>query len=79
MNTVPAWVAMWTVAGLVYVGCKWLTWHTAARMGTHFREAAYLLAWPGLDAPRAPGRLLCHLPFVAGVVVPFMRAMGAIS
>ena len=52
MHTVPAWVVMWTVAGLVYAGCKWLTWRAAAPTGTRCRQAAYLLAWPGLDAPR---------------------------
>lgn len=52
MGTVPAWAVMWAVAGLVYAGCKWLTWHAAAPGGTRFRQAAYLLAWPGLDAPR---------------------------
>ena len=37
--------------GLVYAGCKWLTWHAGAPAGRGWRHAGYLLAWPGLDAP----------------------------
>jgi hypothetical protein len=50
MDTWPAWAWMWTVAALIYTGCKWLTWHDAPPAG-QWRQAAYLLAWPGLDAP----------------------------
>ena len=50
MHTVPAWAVMWTIAAAVYAGCKWLTWHAASPAGTRGRQAAYLLAWPGLVA-----------------------------
>jgi hypothetical protein len=42
---------MWAAAAAVYAGCKWLTWHAAPSVGPRWRHAAYLLAWPGLDAP----------------------------
>jgi hypothetical protein len=42
---------MWTLAFTIYCGCKWLTWRrTALNRVTRWRHAAYLLAWPGLDA-----------------------------
>ena len=52
MSVVPSWAVMWTLAAGVYAGCKWITWRAAAPAGTRFRHAAYLVAWPGLDAPR---------------------------
>jgi hypothetical protein len=49
----PAWLSMWALAGLVFAGCKWLTWQAArAPDAPRWRHAAYLLAWPGLDAQR---------------------------
>lgn len=51
MTTWPAWAWMWTMAAMVYAGCKWVTWHAAAPAAPGWRQAAYLLAWPGLDAP----------------------------
>jgi hypothetical protein len=42
---------MWALAGAIFVGCKWLTWRrTPAPCTPTWRHAAYLLAWPGLDA-----------------------------
>lgn len=52
---VPAWVFMWLMAVAIFFGCKWLTLGIATqRMGRicPFRAAAYLLAWPGMDAAR---------------------------
>ncbi len=47
----PPWAVMWTLALAIYTGCKWLTWHrTPARDAPAWRQAAYLLAWPGMDA-----------------------------
>ena len=47
----PRWAQMWTLAVAVYVGCKWLTWQ---RIGVGnvpaWKQSAYLLAWPGMDA-----------------------------
>jgi alginate O-acetyltransferase complex protein AlgI len=47
----PRWVVMWSLAFAIYCGCKWLTWRRTplARVPT-WKHAAYLLAWPGLDA-----------------------------
>lgn len=48
----PPWVVMWALAAAVFAACKWLTWHwTPARDAPARRQVAYLLAWPGLDAP----------------------------
>src|SRR5579884_3170697 len=45
------WVLMWTFAVAVYISCKWLTWQKAgARDVPCWKNAAYLLAWPGMDA-----------------------------
>jgi hypothetical protein len=47
----PRWVVMWTLAFAIYCGCKWLTWRrTPLEDVPGWRHAAYLLAWPGLDA-----------------------------
>src|SRR2546423_1679153 len=51
----PAWVFMWYMAFAIFFGCKWLTLGIAAnRIGQvfPFRSAAYLFAWPGMDAAR---------------------------
>ena len=50
-STWPAWAVMWTLAFTIYAGCKWLTWRRTPLDGVpRWRHAAYLLAWPGLDA-----------------------------
>jgi Predicted membrane protein involved in D-alanine export len=47
----PRWALMWTIAMVIYVGCKWLTWqHAEVGHAPSWKHAAYLLAWPGLDA-----------------------------
>ena len=47
----PRWALMWTMAVTIYAGCKWLTWrHASVREAPSWKHAAYLLAWPGLDA-----------------------------
>ena len=52
---VSAWVFMWLMASAIFLGCKWLTLgnasHRAGRV-CPFRSAAYLFAWPGMDAAR---------------------------
>ena len=47
----PAWVWMWALAGSVFGGFKWLTWWRAGSRDPG-RSLAYLLLWPGMDAPR---------------------------
>ncbi|MBN9517435.1 hypothetical protein J0H58_02780 [bacterium] len=46
----PPWAVMWALATGVYAACKWLTWRRAPGAPAR-RQAAYLLAWPGMDAP----------------------------
>src|SRR5947207_15824176 len=33
----PRWVLMWFLAGVIYIGCKWLSWHATPKP---------LSAWP---------------------------------
>lgn len=50
---VSAWVFMWLMACAIFFGCKWLTLGNASRRAGRvcpFRSAAYLFAWPGMDA-----------------------------
>ena len=47
------WVFMWAMAFALFAGCKWLTYREVVRRGMKpglGRSAAYLLAWPGMDA-----------------------------
>jgi alginate O-acetyltransferase complex protein AlgI len=46
------WILMWTTAGSLYAGCKWLSYRDARvrGVGGHGRSAAYLFLWPGMDA-----------------------------
>ena len=47
----PRWAVMWTLAAAIYAACKWLTWwRTPIRDVPRWKHAAYLFAWPGLDA-----------------------------
>src|SRR5690348_758045 len=50
-GNMPAWGLMWVLAIGAFALCKWLTWRDANVAGaTRRRQAAYLLAWPGMDA-----------------------------
>src|SRR5580658_1805985 len=46
------WAFMWILAFSIFVSLKWLTWWKARTRIAHstWRSAAYLLAWPGMDA-----------------------------
>jgi len=46
------WLFMWILAFSIFVSLKWLTWWKTRRRIAHssWRSAAYLLAWPGMDA-----------------------------
>src|ERR1700757_60079 len=54
---VPDWALMWLLAYFHFFWLKWLTWrrwraqipHSSGRSFIG-RSAAYLLAWPGMDA-----------------------------
>jgi len=51
-SRLPPWVFMWLLAFAIFAALKWLTWWQAHRVIAHpaWRSAAYLLAWPGMDA-----------------------------
>jgi hypothetical protein len=51
-NLLPAWAFMWILSFAIFVSVKWLTWWRAQARVRHpaWRSAAYLLAWPGMDA-----------------------------
>lgn len=46
------WVFMWTLSFALFAGLKWMTWWQARSFITHTaaRSAAYMFAWPGMDA-----------------------------
>jgi hypothetical protein len=47
----PQWALMWTMAAAIYIPCKWLAWQQATRASRpSWRDAAFLLGWPGMDA-----------------------------
>ncbi len=48
----PPWGFMWALAVGIYFGLKWLSWLRVRNQVSHtaWRSAAYLLAWPGMDA-----------------------------
>lgn len=51
-NLLPAWVFMWILSFAIFISLKWLTWWRARIQIAHsaWRSAAYLFAWPGMDA-----------------------------
>jgi hypothetical protein len=51
-NSLPAWGFMWALAFSIYMGLKWLSWWQARKRVPHsgWLSAAYLFAWPGMDA-----------------------------
>src|SRR6266480_6355332 len=51
-NRLPPWVFMWILAFAIYAGLKWASWWKRAPSSSadRWRSAAYLLAWPGMDA-----------------------------
>ena len=52
----PSWKLMWAVAVAIYVGCKAVTWKNAGiPHAPVWRQTAYLLGWPGMDAARFLG------------------------
>jgi alginate O-acetyltransferase complex protein AlgI len=82
----PAWGFMWAMAFAIFAGCKWLTFSLAIARSPRprgFRSAAYLLAWPGMDAERflsaAPARPLSTRAALAGASAAAARvALGAV-
>lgn len=52
-NLLSPWKFMWCLCFAIFAGLKWLTrWKARFRVGhATWRSVAYLLAWPGMDAP----------------------------
>jgi hypothetical protein len=47
----PAWLEMWSLALAIFAALKLVTWCKARpSQAAAWRSAAYLLAWPGMDA-----------------------------
>ena len=51
-DRLTSWAFMWTLSFAIFLSVKWLTWWKARSRIAHpaWRSAAYLLAWPGMDA-----------------------------
>jgi Membrane bound O-acyl transferase family len=51
-SRVQPWAFMWILAFSIFASLKWLTWCKRRTRIAHsaWRSAAYLLAWPGMDA-----------------------------
>ncbi len=65
-DAIPPWAVMWALALAIYAGCKWLTcWHAPVQGVSAWRRAAYLFAWPGLDAAAFAREPVDHPPSVA--------------
>ena len=88
--TWPAWALMWTFALAIYGGCKWLTWRRTPTHGASpWKQAGYLLAWPGMDAvsffdasrtvaaPRTAEWLFASGKFAAGLSLAFVVTSAA--
>jgi hypothetical protein len=49
----PRWLLMWLLAASIFFAFKVLTWCLVPRQGVPlWRQLAYLVAWPGMDAER---------------------------
>ena len=52
-NRVAPWIFMWTMAGAIFLGCKWLTFWRALRLHADLhleRLPGYFVFWGGMDA-----------------------------
>jgi hypothetical protein len=81
-NTSP-WVFMWAMAFALFAGCKWLTYREVVRRGLKpglSRSAAYLLAWPGMDAEEFLDRDLVPVspPLAEWILAAVKTMSGAI-
>jgi Membrane bound O-acyl transferase family len=75
------WLFMWILAFSIFVSLKWLTWWKARTRIAHpaWRSAAYLLAWPGMDAESFldASRHVAPPPRRAWLWAMFKTALGA--
>lgn len=51
-NRMSAWLFMWTLSFVIFLGLKWITWWRVRDCVPHntWRSLAYVVAWPGMDA-----------------------------
>jgi predicted DCC family thiol-disulfide oxidoreductase YuxK len=87
-SSLPPWAFMWTMAGALYAGCKWLTYRDACTHGAspdRLRSLEYLVAWPGMDAAAflsradSESRLTVSEWMAAGLKTAFGAALIGIS
>jgi hypothetical protein len=50
MDGWPRWGVMWGLALAIYASCKLATWACCRSAAPWWRHAAYVAAWPGMDA-----------------------------
>ncbi len=68
----PGWILMWTLALAVYGTCKCLTLAVARPSVPATRKVAYLLLWPGMNAPSF---LLRAKPIIAPLPMQYLRPL----
>lgn len=63
-RSLPPWTYMCILSFAIYFSLKWLTWwrESSGVIHTPLRSAAYLLAWPGMDAAAFLGSGRVHRP-----------------
>ena len=74
----PAWGFMWAMAVAIFIGCKWLTLGLAQMRLPDVsisRAAAYMLAWPGMDA----ARFLSPMPSPTLPISTFLKSAATAS
>lgn len=70
------WEVMWLIAFGIYAILKGVTWSLAGKSAWRWRDAGYLLGWPGMDADRflSPGvddhSQVRAIEWLAGTVKP---------
>jgi hypothetical protein len=56
-SNIPAWGQMWLLAILIYAVCKAAVWMRLRECSApYWKQAAFLLAWPGMDANEFVGK-----------------------
>ena len=70
----PPWAEMWALAVVVFALCKWWTWRGCRVIASVWRQIAYLVAWPGLDAAAFCGQSAAP-PHVAEVGFAFGKTL----
>ena len=91
-SSLPPWAFMWTMAGALYAGCKWLSYRAARRDAvapSRVRTLAYLFVWPGMDAeaflwrpsvagPAASEWIAATLKTMSGAMLVWIGARAAL-